>query len=67
MEQPPAISSCPSIRRHRIVKDFEAVRLGRRFLGFELKQSYATVAAKNLAWRNRSSGTGLSLCCRTDR
>lgn len=28
---------------------FESVRLGRRFLGFELKPSYANVAAKNLA------------------
>ncbi len=27
---------------------FESVRLGRRFLGFELKASYATVAVKNL-------------------
>lgn len=27
---------------------YEAVRLGRRFLGFELKPSYAEVAAKNL-------------------
>jgi DNA modification methylase len=27
---------------------FEAVRLGRRFLGIELKESYATVAARNL-------------------
>ncbi len=28
---------------------FESVRLGRRFIGFELKPSYANVAAKNLA------------------
>ena len=28
---------------------YEAVRLGRRFLGVELKTSYATTAAKNLA------------------
>jgi DNA modification methylase len=28
---------------------YEAVRLGRRFLGFELKTQYAQVAAKNLA------------------
>lgn len=28
---------------------FEAVRLGRRFLGFELKPSYARLAARNLA------------------
>lgn len=28
---------------------FEAVRLGRRYFGIELKESYATVAARNLA------------------
>jgi DNA modification methylase len=28
---------------------YEAVRLGRRFLGFELKPSYAQIAARNLA------------------
>jgi len=27
---------------------FESVRLGRRFIGFELKPSYANVAVKNL-------------------
>jgi DNA modification methylase len=38
---------------------YEAVRLGRTFLGFELKPQYAAVAAKNLATAelNKSQGT----------
>ncbi len=38
---------------------YEAVRLGRRFLGFELKPQYAAVAAKNLAAAELSKSQGL--------
>lgn len=42
---------------------YEAIRLGRRFLGFELKPQYAAVAAKNLATAEtlRSNGDLLEL------
>jgi DNA modification methylase len=38
---------------------YEAVRLGRRFLGFELKPQYANVAAKNLATAELNKSQGL--------
>jgi DNA modification methylase len=37
---------------------YEAVRLGRRFLGFELKPSYARVAAENLRAAERAKAQG---------
>ncbi len=37
---------------------YEAIRLGRRFLGFELKPTYATVAARNLRTAEQSKTQG---------
>jgi DNA modification methylase len=38
---------------------YEAVRLDRRFIGFELKPTYAAVAAKNLAAAAQAKTQGM--------